>query len=171
MTKMRRYSWFGQDYAVPFAFCWLLSFTGTATTTIYSLTYSFTHLRTHSLTNVLIHLSSDTDHIDETDRNRFFFFTGGLACLTLVFNGCSCEYVLNKLELIGEQSRDRDIILTLIKKKVVIKAKESMYKFLDKFKYELNEIHQVLNCPPIYAFLIQYSLEERRNQHGVCGVH
>ena len=60
---------------------------------------------------------------------------------------------MNTLELIGEQSRDRDVILTLIKKTVVVKAKESMYKFLDKFKYELNEIYKVLLRPIFITIL------------------
>lgn len=51
----------------------------------------------------------------------------------------------------GEQSRDRDIILTLLKKTVVVKAKESMNRYLDKFKYELDAIYRRDEIEAVHA--------------------
>ena len=48
--------------------------------------------------------------LSSRDANRFFFYVGGLATLTLLINGVFAAPMLSLLGLVGEKSATKDLV-------------------------------------------------------------
>lgn len=82
------------------------------------------------------------DHIkDET--SRMFFYVGGIAALTLVFNATTAKTLLFKLGLLGTNSAEKQLVTDQIKKKLRKKMDKVIEQMTKEFSFTQEDLDVV----------------------------
>ena len=66
----------------------------------------------------LIVEDSGGETVNSQDASRFLFYVGGIAALTIIINGTFAQAVLVQLGLIGNESKEKELVMNAIKKRL-----------------------------------------------------
>lgn len=72
----------------------------------------------------LIVENSRNSGVDQEDLDRFLFYVGGVAALTIIVNGTLAKVVLYQLGLIGNESQEKEMVMMAIRKRLRLKMND-----------------------------------------------
>ena len=86
---------------------------------------------------LIVEINREQLDLSKEDADRFFFFIGGIATLTLLINATLAKNVLDYLGLIGKETSDKTLVLRQIRKRL----RNRLSKAIDQMKStaKLNE--------------------------------
>lgn len=90
---------------------------------------------------LIVEGGSSVDGAPVSEKSRLFFYVGGIAAMTLLFNAITAKSVLSALHLIDDNSVEKRIVMGQVKRRL----RQKMVKLIDEMSKDLNpeEIEEV----------------------------
>jgi NhaP-type Na+/H+ or K+/H+ antiporter len=103
---------------------------------------------------LIVRNSKEIDAESDEDLSRMFFYVGGIAALTLIVNATLAQNVLTNLNLVGDESIEKALVMNQIKKRL----RKKINLLIDDLKTELSPegVEEVRNsCSLLKDFNVQ----------------